>query len=234
MGGRQLTINWNLTDQPEDVAKEFALKHDIPLDEIPMILDFVKQANDLSKARESDNKQMAETETPKPQEDVEQTPGVQGPGPEVSKKTSFDLSFPVEVADGRQLTINWNFDDQPEDVAKQFVLKHEIPLKEIPSIWNFIHQINSISIPKDTNNKQMIETETPKPQGDIEQNPKPQEANIQTTANQIDTDKDFIDEGVKQLMEMGFGEQGSLEELRSLLVDCGGDVEQVVQNLLQH
>ncbi|CAK0881732.1 unnamed protein product, partial [Prorocentrum cordatum] len=50
----------------------------------------------------------------------------------------FDLSFPVEVEDGRRLVINWNFEDDPEQVAATFSLQHGFLPDEVPSIVKFV------------------------------------------------------------------------------------------------
>ena len=52
-----------------------------------------------------------------------------------------DFNFPVEVADGRRLTISWNRGDDPQQVALDFARQHGgIGAAELPDIANFIQQ----------------------------------------------------------------------------------------------
>jgi len=55
------------------------------------------------------------------------------------------LSYPVEVGDGRQLTISWNRDDSPEEVATKFAIENQIGAAELPSIIGFIQHANNVT-----------------------------------------------------------------------------------------
>ncbi|CAE7671494.1 lub1 [Symbiodinium sp. CCMP2456] len=60
---------------------------------------------------------------------------VNGPG------AAKDFNFPVEVADGRRLTISWNRGDNPQQVALDFAKQHGgIGAAELPDIANFVQQ----------------------------------------------------------------------------------------------
>ncbi|CAE7210708.1 lub1 [Symbiodinium microadriaticum] len=52
-----------------------------------------------------------------------------------------DFNFPVEVADGRRLTISWNRGDNPQQVALDFAKQHGgIGAAELPDIAHFVQQ----------------------------------------------------------------------------------------------
>ena len=52
-----------------------------------------------------------------------------------------DFNFPVEVADGRSLTISWNRGEDPQQVALNFARQHGgISAAELPDIANFVQQ----------------------------------------------------------------------------------------------
>jgi len=57
----------------------------------------------------------------------------------------FDLSFPVEVEDGRRLVIKWNFEDDPEQVAAAFSLQHGFLPDEVPSIVKFVRHAAAVA-----------------------------------------------------------------------------------------
>lgn len=56
------------------------------------------------------------------------------------EKPIFDVTFPVEVGDGRSLTISWNHGDDAHDVARKFADEHGIFSDEIQVIEAFVHQ----------------------------------------------------------------------------------------------
>jgi len=60
------------------------------------------------------------------------------------KKLAFDLSFPVEVGDGRQLTISWNHGDDAQLVSLRFAEQHGILPDELPTIAGFVCQAMSL------------------------------------------------------------------------------------------
>ncbi|CAE7360294.1 lub1 [Symbiodinium pilosum] len=59
-----------------------------------------------------------------------------------------DFNFPVEVADGRRLTISWNRGEDPQQVALNFARQHGgIGAAELPDIANFIQQASGSPAP---------------------------------------------------------------------------------------
>merc|ERR1711890_122047 len=56
----------------------------------------------------------------------------------------FDLCFPVEVEDGRQLTIAWNKSDDVLQGVQNFACKHGIMPEELPIIQAFVEQANAL------------------------------------------------------------------------------------------
>lgn len=59
-----------------------------------------------------------------------------------------DFNYPVEVADGRRLTISWNRGENPQEVALNFARQHGgIAANELPDIVNFISQVSGSAAP---------------------------------------------------------------------------------------
>ncbi|CAK9056082.1 unnamed protein product, partial [Durusdinium trenchii] len=59
-----------------------------------------------------------------------------------------DFNFPVEVADGRRLTISWNRGENPQEVALNFARQHGgIAANELPDIANFVQQASGTAGP---------------------------------------------------------------------------------------
>jgi hypothetical protein len=56
-------------------------------------------------------------------------------------------SYPVEVQDGRKLTIAWTEGEDPMTVAQRFAAENMIPSYELQDIVNFIHQAQGIPPP---------------------------------------------------------------------------------------
>lgn len=55
-----------------------------------------------------------------------------------SNMAAPDFSFPVELGDGRKLTISWNKSDSLEKVAVDFAAQHQIASDELPTIAGFM------------------------------------------------------------------------------------------------
>eukprot|EP00971_Amphidinium_carterae_P057324 1133547-Amphidinium_carterae.1 len=53
-----------------------------------------------------------------------------------------DFNYPVEVADGRRLTISWNRGEDPMQVAQRFASQHQIPINEVQDIAGFVRQVS--------------------------------------------------------------------------------------------
>merc|ERR1712232_569171 len=67
---------------------------------------------------------------------------------EAHRKQHSRLAFPVVVEDGRQLTIEWNCNDDPFEVAQSFAVSHGIPSEELPTIVAFIEHASAHAIAK--------------------------------------------------------------------------------------
>eukprot|EP00746_Dinoflagellata_sp_MGD_P079067 gnl/MRDRNA2_/MRDRNA2_31589_c0_seq1.p1 gnl/MRDRNA2_/MRDRNA2_31589_c0~~gnl/MRDRNA2_/MRDRNA2_31589_c0_seq1.p1 ORF type:complete len:769 (-),score=152.99 gnl/MRDRNA2_/MRDRNA2_31589_c0_seq1:48-2354(-) len=157
------------------------------------------------------------------------TPTFQGPEPEPSP-VSFDHSYPVEVEDGRHLVLNWNIGDEPEKVAQDFAQAHGLSM-ELSEIIGFIYHANQISQVQEVKDD-IKDSQMPEVKDDVKDSQFGGE-DAQTPELKPDADKEDFSAGVQQLMEIGFGQFCSPEELEALLVDSGGDVEKVVRDLLQ-
>merc|ERR1712032_1000719 len=55
-----------------------------------------------------------------------------------------DFTYPVEVADGRRLTISWNRGDDPQLVARSFAQQNMIGPDELPAIVDFVQQVSGV------------------------------------------------------------------------------------------
>ena len=58
-----------------------------------------------------------------------------------NKSDIFDYDYPVAVEDGRNLRIQWNHDDNEQEVSLAFANKYDIPSDELPSIYEFVQRI---------------------------------------------------------------------------------------------
>merc|ERR1712023_99874 len=68
----------------------------------------------------------------------------------------FDMTFPVEVGDGRRLTIAWNRSDCPADVARKFAQAHDIASDELPTIEAFVLQSHLAANLKDAELQRLL------------------------------------------------------------------------------
>merc|ERR1712062_773158 len=62
-------------------------------------------------------------------------------------KQEYDVTGPVEVEDGRRLTISWNRSDDPQQVAVLFSQANAIPPAEIPQIAHFVQHATAVTAP---------------------------------------------------------------------------------------
>eukprot|EP00928_Gymnodinium_smaydae_P023491 TRINITY_DN19368_c0_g4_i1.p1 TRINITY_DN19368_c0_g4~~TRINITY_DN19368_c0_g4_i1.p1 ORF type:complete len:674 (-),score=113.19 TRINITY_DN19368_c0_g4_i1:148-2097(-) len=115
---------------------------------------------------------------------------------------TFDFSFPVEVMDGRRLTISWNRGDNPQQVATQFAMQHGgIGPAELPDIVNFIQQASG----------------GPSPPPMMQQAPPP-----------VVASPEMQQQAIMQVMEMGFEESAA----RGALQATNWSVEAAIARLL--
>lgn len=121
--------------------------------------------------------------------------------PDCTNQDAIRLRYPVDVEDGRQLTIEWQMGQDVQQVAQNFAAAHNIPSEEIPTIVDFVNRANS-------------ENATAVPAAPTEE-----EAVARTAA---------LHEAAMKLSEMGFGH---VEELRAVLEGCGGDLNKTLESL---
>jgi len=62
---------------------------------------------------------------------------------ETHRVPNTHLAFPVVVEDGRQLTIEWDSNDDPHEAAESFAVSHGILPEELPTIVAFIEHANA-------------------------------------------------------------------------------------------
>lgn len=122
------------------------------------------------------------------------------------KKPLFEFTFPVEVEDGRRLTISWNRSDNLEQVAADFANEYGIASDELPTIKAFLEHATSTLGPK------CIDSDN--------------EAQPTLPCTEL-VESDFT-EAQKQLEEMGLGHG---EVLLELLKSHGGSVQRVIEEL---
>eukprot|EP00668_Euglena_longa_P029892 GGOE01037272.1.p1 GENE.GGOE01037272.1~~GGOE01037272.1.p1 ORF type:complete len:670 (-),score=161.46 GGOE01037272.1:148-2136(-) len=117
-GGRRLQLNWNRGDRAEVVAHRFVEANGLSDSHLTEVLSFIAEAEAAS------------------------APTL---GQPTDSQRSFDFTYPVEVADGRRLQLQWNRVDHAPTVAMAFALQHGIPSEELPDIIAFIQQVQGAS-----------------------------------------------------------------------------------------
>lgn len=137
-------------------------------------------------------------------------PEENSPAKEQPKTSSTRLAFPVVVEDGRQLVLEWERGQEPEQVAKSFADQHKIPMEELQTIVAFVQHAEQVVIADDETSDMAI----PEVQKEEELTP-----------------PKFQDE-ISMLQNMGFAEVGA-DGLCSLLECFDGDVQKVVETLTQ-
>eukprot|EP00667_Euglena_gracilis_P005072 EG_transcript_5107 len=118
-GGRRLQLNWNRGDRAEVVAHRFVEANGLGDSHLDHVLSFIAQAE-----ASVDGQPRA-------------VAGAAGGG--------FDFVYPVEVADGRRLQLQWNRGDDATQVAMAFALANGIPAEELADIVGFIQQVQGAS-----------------------------------------------------------------------------------------
>lgn len=76
----------------------------------------------------------------------------------------FDMVFPVEVEDGRRLTIAWNKSDNPQDVACTFAQTHHIAPDELATIEAFVLQSHLAAQMEEAEIQQLLSEQDGSPQ----------------------------------------------------------------------
>jgi len=133
------------------------------------------------------------------------------------KESSFDMTFPVEVGDGRCLTISWNHGDDAQRVAQMFAQQHGILPDEISTIEAFVQQAC------------VLQAAVPASSAD-ETKPECEEA-AGAESNASDPDNDALLKQATLLAEAGLGD---VEVLLALLRSHDGSVQRTVEELLNN
>merc|ERR1719336_2078650 len=71
----------------------------------------------------------------------------QSASPELHSDSAARLVFPVVLGDGRQLSIEWGREEDPQHVSHRFAKAHGIEDDELPTIVAFIEQANAMTRP---------------------------------------------------------------------------------------
>lgn len=171
------------------------------------------QKEKVKAARKSLKKEHVNTE----EEEEEPMPAAQA---------ATDFNFPVEVGDGRKLTISWNRAELPEQVATQFAAQHGIHPSEVSDIVAFIQSAAAVSGVASPPNSQTCVAE-PVPVADQME---VSESMSAPTAPVPTAPAYSADEGQLQDLEaMGFVDR---ELNMQLLAAHNGDMQQVINTLL--
>jgi len=178
LGGRKMTLEWSRGEEPQAVARRFLAANDLDPRHAGDVVAFVMHAE-----------QQGPTGASAPA-----APGAAGAGK--------DFNFPVEVADGRRLTISWNRGEDPQAVALNFARQHGgIAADELPDIVAFVQQAGAGAAA----------------------------ASAPATAQQAPgVPVALQQQAVRQVMEMGFDEASATQALQA----SGWSVEAAVQRLL--
>eukprot|EP00933_Yihiella_yeosuensis_P009311 TRINITY_DN11515_c1_g1_i1.p1 TRINITY_DN11515_c1_g1~~TRINITY_DN11515_c1_g1_i1.p1 ORF type:complete len:670 (+),score=139.43 TRINITY_DN11515_c1_g1_i1:82-2091(+) len=120
LGGRKMTLHWNRGEEPQDVARRFLAANSLEQSHFSDVVAFIAQSE---------------------QQAASGSHGAGGGGG--GGGGNYDYSYPVEVADGRRLTISWNRGDDPQTVALNFARQNGgIAANELPDIVSFIQQVS--------------------------------------------------------------------------------------------
>jgi len=137
-----------------------------------------------------------------------------------------DFNYPVEVGDGRKLTIAWNRAEFPEQVATQFAAQHAIHPSEVPDIVAFIQRVVAASGAAPPPNSQTCVAEPVATADHMEVSESMQAPTVPAPTAPAYS----ADEGQLQDLEtMGFIDR---ELNMQLLAAHNGDMQQVINTLL--
>lgn len=122
LGGRKMMLEWNRGEPPQAVAQRFLSANALDQRHAGDVVAFIMHA---------EQQQMA------------------GGGGGGASQGGKDFNYPVEVADGRRLTISWNRGEDPQTVAYDFAAQHGgIAANELPDIVAFIQQVSGGPAPQ--------------------------------------------------------------------------------------
>eukprot|EP00927_Polykrikos_kofoidii_P040013 TRINITY_DN34289_c0_g1_i1.p1 TRINITY_DN34289_c0_g1~~TRINITY_DN34289_c0_g1_i1.p1 ORF type:complete len:653 (+),score=125.31 TRINITY_DN34289_c0_g1_i1:71-1960(+) len=181
LGGQKMSLQWNRGEDAQTVASRFVEANGLDPRHMGDVVTFVHQTQQQA-----------------------MTSGGVGAAAAGGTRVggNFDFNYPVEVADGRRLTISWNRGDNPQEVAVAFARQNGgIAANELPDIVSFIAQVSGGPAPVTM------------------QQAAPQASGVSPALQQ---------QAMQQVMEMGFDEASS----RAALQATGWSVETAVQRLL--
>merc|ERR1712039_590391 len=113
-GGKKMMIRWRRGEAVQDVANRFLQENGLPANHMPDVMAFVQDAQ----ARVGG--------------------GAAAAGGSTHGGSGQRFSYPVEVADGRRLTISWSQGENPQAVAQRFATENMIGGDELQDIANFV------------------------------------------------------------------------------------------------
>jgi len=141
------------------------------------------------------------------------------------KKSSFDMTFPVEVGDGRRLTLSWNHGDDAQRVAQMFAQQHGILPDEISTIEAFVQEACALQAAAPASS-----ADETAPQKHVSQEPECEEA-ARAVSDASDADNDGLRKQATLLAEAGLGD---VEVLLALLRSHDGSVQRTVEEVLNN
>jgi len=132
-------------------------------------------------------------------------------------KAPTHMAFPVEVGDGRKLTIGWEHGDDPQQVAESFGARHGILPDELATIVEFVQHATAMSESQSAGKANEADVEVTTSTKDLEKD----------KSNDVGSDA-VIQEAAKTLEEMGFGDA---DVLCNLLQNVRGDLQAAIEIL---
>mmetsp|Transcript_83547 Transcript_83547/g.147695 ORF Transcript_83547/g.147695 Transcript_83547/m.147695 type:complete len:728 (+) Transcript_83547:96-2279(+) len=150
--GRSLQIRWMRGEDPHRVALGFAHEHNIQVDELAAIEDFVH----LAEASICANVKEPEADGPKcerleenAKEAVKEAKieaAADGKVEVAPKAAPLNFSFPIILDDGRKLHMQWQRGEDLKEVAMAFAKQHGIPEEMVPQVIDFAQQLQSSAL----------------------------------------------------------------------------------------
>jgi len=121
-GGKKMTLRWRRGENANDIANRFLQENGLPANHLPDVIAFVQQT-------------------------MSQAGAQAGQGGAPAAQGGRTHSYPVEVADGRRLTIQWTHGEDPIAVAQRFAMANMIQAAELQDIASFVAQVQGSAPP---------------------------------------------------------------------------------------
>lgn len=125
----------------------------------------------------------------------------------------FDMTFPVEVSDGRCLTISWNHGADCHHVARVFAEAHGILPDELPTIEAFVNKATALTKVDETSCARTLSTadEAVSPEQGADENTASKD--VPEVCDLAECPKDsVVDSSDAQLMDLNDTPQHDVEE----------------------